>query len=170
GTGAGGARGAARHGAGHGWAGADAGLYNGPPAAGCGMERGPRQPGDRLGVADRQRVSDGVHARAGASGAVGRWGAGGAGALAAGDTPEASVMIDGLLLFLLMLKAALFSTSGIGNLPILHQDLLSRGWATDRNFTESLAIGQISPGPSGLWVISLGYLLDGLRGALFALI
>lgn len=79
-------------------------------------------------------------------------------------------MIDGLLLFLLMLKAALFSTSGIGNLPILHQDLLSRGWATDRNFTESLAIGQISPGPSGLWVISLGYLLDGLRGALFALI
>lgn len=79
-------------------------------------------------------------------------------------------MIDGLLFFGLMLKAALFSTSGIGNLPILHQDLLARGWATDRQFAESLAIGQISPGPSGLWVISLGYLLDGLRGAIFALI
>ena len=79
-------------------------------------------------------------------------------------------MIDALLLFWLMFKAALFSTSGSGNLPILHQDLLARGWATDRNFAESLAIGQISPGPSGLWVISLGYLLDGLRGALLTLL
>jgi chromate transporter len=79
-------------------------------------------------------------------------------------------MIDALLLFWLMLKASLFSTSGSGNLPILHQDLLSRGWASDHHFAESLAIGQISPGPSGLWVISLGYLLDGLRGALLALL
>jgi len=79
-------------------------------------------------------------------------------------------MIDALVFFALMLKAALFSTSGIGNLPIVHQDLLDRGWATDRQFTEALAIGQISPGPSGLWVISLGYLLDGLRGAILVLI
>jgi len=79
-------------------------------------------------------------------------------------------VIDALLLFWLMFKAALFSTSGSGNLPILHQDLLARGWATDRNFAESLAIGQISPGPSGLWVISLGYLLDGLRGALLTVL
>jgi chromate transporter len=79
-------------------------------------------------------------------------------------------VIDALLLFWLMFKAALFSTSGSGNLPILHQDLLARGWATDRNFAESLAIGQISPGPSGLWVISLGYLLDGMRGALLTLL
>lgn len=31
-------------------------------------------------------------------------------------------------------------------------------------------IGQVSPGPNGLWVISLGYLTDGLRGALLALV
>ena len=79
-------------------------------------------------------------------------------------------MIDVLVFFWLMLKAALFSTSGSGNLPILHQDLLARGWATDRQFAESLAIGQVSPGPSGLWVISLGYLVDGLRGAVLSLI
>ena len=65
-------------------------------------------------------------------------------------------MIDWLLFFWLMFKAALVSTSGTGNLPIVHQDFLARGWATDRQFAESLAIGQISPGPSGLWVISLG--------------
>jgi chromate transporter len=69
-----------------------------------------------------------------------------------------------------MFKAALLSTTGTGNLPIVHQDLLSRGWATDRQFAESLAIGQISPGPTGLWVISLGYFVGGLRGAALTLV
>jgi chromate transporter len=67
-----------------------------------------------------------------------------------------------------LLKASLFSTGGTGNLPSLHHDLLVRGWATDRHFAEALAIGQISPGPTGLWVICLGYLTDGVRGALLA--
>lgn len=77
-------------------------------------------------------------------------------------------MIDPLIYFLLFLKASLFSTSGTGNLPILHDDLLARGWANERQFAESLAVGQVSPGPSGLWVISLGYLTHGLSGALIA--
>ncbi len=79
-------------------------------------------------------------------------------------------MIEPLTYLWLLLKASLLSTTGTGNLPILHQDLIGRGWATERHFAESLAIGQISPGPSGLWVICLGYLTDGLRGALFATI
>src|SRR5262245_40890851 len=79
-------------------------------------------------------------------------------------------MSDPLTLFWIMFKAALLSTTGTGNLPIVHQDLLSRGWATDRQFAESLAIGQISPGPTGLWVISLGYSVGGLRGAVLTLI
>src|SRR5437016_12715320 len=75
-----------------------------------------------------------------------------------------------LALFWIMLRAALLPTTGTGNLPIVHQDLLSRGWATDRQFAESLAIGQMSPGPTGLWVISLGYLIDGYRGAALTLL
>jgi chromate transporter len=67
-----------------------------------------------------------------------------------------------------MLKASLLSTSGLGNLPQLHDDLTGGGWATEQEFAESLAVGQITPGPSGLWVISLGYLVDGPRGALVA--
>jgi chromate transporter len=77
-------------------------------------------------------------------------------------------MIDPLTYFLLLLKASLFSTSGTGNLPIVHQDLTVRGWADEAQFAESLAIGQISPGPSGLWVIAIGYLSYGLLGALLA--
>lgn len=73
-----------------------------------------------------------------------------------------------LLFFWLFLKASLFSTGGMGNLPSLHADLPARHWATERQFAESLTIGQISPGPSGLWVISLGYLTGGLRGSLLA--
>jgi chromate transporter len=79
-------------------------------------------------------------------------------------------MTHPLTLFWIMLKASLLSTTGTGNLPIVHQDLLNRGWATDHQFAESLAIGQISPGPSGLWVISLGYLVGGLRGAAMTLV
>ena len=78
--------------------------------------------------------------------------------------------IDWLVYFWLLLKASLFSTGGTGNLPSLHADLIARGWATDRHFAEALAVGQLSPGPTGLWVISLGYLTAGWRGAGLALV
>ena len=77
-------------------------------------------------------------------------------------------MTEPLVYFWLLLKASLFSTGGNGNLPSLHADLLARGWASERQFAESLAIGQIGPGPSGLWVVALGSLTGGLRGALLA--
>jgi chromate transporter len=79
-------------------------------------------------------------------------------------------MINPLLYFLLFLKASLFSTGGFSNLPSLHQDLLSAGWAMDADFGESIVIGQISPGPNGLWVISLGYFTYGYLGAALALL
>jgi chromate transporter len=79
-------------------------------------------------------------------------------------------MINPLVYLFLFIKASLFSSGGISNLPSLHQDLLAEGWASESNFGQALAIGQISPGPNGLWVISLGYLTYGLPGALLALI
>lgn len=79
-------------------------------------------------------------------------------------------MTNPIVYFLLLLKASLFSTGGTGNLPILYEDLIARGWAEDRQFAEALAVGQISPGPSGLWVVSLGYLTAGWLGAVFAVI
>lgn len=73
-----------------------------------------------------------------------------------------------LVSFLIVFQASLFSTGGMGCLPVIHDDYLSRGWATNQTFAEALAIGQLSPGPNGLWVVSLGYLTDGLRGSLLA--
>lgn len=79
-------------------------------------------------------------------------------------------MINAALLFWLMLKASLLSSGGLGNLASLHQDLLARGWADDHAFAQALAIGQLSPGPTGLWVIALGYLIFGLAGSTLAMV
>ena len=79
-------------------------------------------------------------------------------------------MITPFVYFLLFLKASLFSTGGFSNLPSLHQDLLANGWAQESDFGQSIAIGQISRGPNGLWVICLGYLTYGYLGALLALV
>ncbi len=75
-----------------------------------------------------------------------------------------------LSFFGLVLKASLLSTGGTGNVPSLHSDLtLSRGWVSDTQIAESLAVGQVAPGPNGLWVVSLGYLVGGVPSALLAL-
>jgi chromate transporter len=79
-------------------------------------------------------------------------------------------MIDWLLYFWLFLKASLFSTGGTGNLPFLHNDLMQLGWAQEADFITAIAVGQISPGPTGLWSISLGYLTFGWLGAALALV
>ncbi|MGC8779934.1 MAG: chromate transporter [Anaerolineae bacterium] len=75
-----------------------------------------------------------------------------------------------LLYFWFFLKGSLLSTGGLGNLPFLHQDLLALGWAQETDFVTAIAIGQLSPGPTGLWTISLGYLTFGWPGAALALI
>src|SRR4051794_13317202 len=75
-----------------------------------------------------------------------------------------------LSFLLVFLKASLFSTSALGNIPSLHHDLLTNGWASDTEFGEALSIGQISPGSNGLWVISIGYLTYGWLGTLLALV
>lgn len=77
-------------------------------------------------------------------------------------------MIDPFLYFWLFLKATLLTTGGLGSLPSLEQDLVSRHWATDADFGTALAVGQIAPGPTGLWVTSLGYLTFGWVGAVLA--
>jgi chromate transporter len=74
-----------------------------------------------------------------------------------------------LYFFWMFLKASLLSTGGMGNLPFLHNDLIGLGLAQESDFVKAIAVGQLSPGPSGLWSISLGYLAYGWVGAVLAL-
>jgi chromate transporter len=78
--------------------------------------------------------------------------------------------MNALGFFWVFLKACLFSTGGMGPLPGLHHDLISSGLASEQQFTEALAVGQFTPGPSGLWVISLATLMAGVPGGVLATI
>lgn len=72
-----------------------------------------------------------------------------------------------LSLFWEFLKAGMLSFGGFGNLPIITQSLVAdRGWTTNQQIGQALAVGRISPGPNGLWIIALGYLIMGFGGAL----
>jgi chromate transporter len=75
-----------------------------------------------------------------------------------------------LVYFWTFLKASLLSTGGLGNLPFLHQDLIAMGWAQPSDFLTAIAVGNLGPGPTGLWRVSLGYLTFGWLGAVLALL
>lgn len=75
-----------------------------------------------------------------------------------------------LIYFLIIFKASLLSTGGMGNLPSIYQDLLANGWASEADFSKSIAIGQITPGPNGLWVLSLSYQVYGWAGVVLSLL
>jgi chromate transporter len=72
--------------------------------------------------------------------------------------------------FGLFLKASVLSTGGLGNLPFLTEDLINLGWAQPTDFVTAIAVGNLSPGPNGLWSVSLGYLTFGWLGAGLALV
>ena len=78
--------------------------------------------------------------------------------------------MDPLALFAVLLKDSALALGGLGSLPLLRQDLVSTGLATDSQLVQALAIGRLSTGPNGLWIVSLGYQMAGLLGAAMALV
>jgi chromate transporter len=78
--------------------------------------------------------------------------------------------MDALTLFAVLLKDSALALGGLGSLPLLRQDLVATGLASDTQIVQALAIGRLSTGPNGLWIVSLGYQLAGLTGALMALV
>jgi chromate transporter len=77
--------------------------------------------------------------------------------------------VDPLGLFLVLLKDSALALGGLGALPLLRQDLVATGLVTDAQLVQALAIGRLSTGPSGLWIVSLGYQMAGPLGAAIAL-
>ncbi len=78
--------------------------------------------------------------------------------------------MDPLGLFLVLLKDSALGIGGLGSLPLLRQDLVATGLATDAQLVQALAIGRLSTGPTGLWIVSLGYQMAGVTGAAIALV
>jgi chromate transporter len=67
-------------------------------------------------------------------------------------------------------KASAFTFgSGLAVVPFLHQGLVSdHHWLTDRQFTDAVAMGLISPGPVVIMGTFAGYLVAGVAGAVVA--
>ncbi len=70
-------------------------------------------------------------------------------------------------LYLLLLKATITSFSGLGSLPVIRQDLVvTRRLLTDSQLNAAVAVGRTTPGPAGLYVVSVGYYAAGIPGAI----
>lgn len=78
--------------------------------------------------------------------------------------------MDPLALFGVFVKASALSLGGLSSLPLLRADLVAPGIATDGQVVQAIAIGRISTGPNGLYIVSLGYLVGGAVGATMALL
>jgi chromate transporter len=73
-------------------------------------------------------------------------------------------------LFLVFLKigATVFG-SGYVLLAFLRADLVThRGWLTDAQLLDAVAVGQVTPGPVFTTATFIGYVLGGIRGAIIA--
>jgi chromate transporter len=71
------------------------------------------------------------------------------------------------VLYLLLLKATVTSFSGLGSLPVIRQDLvLTHRALTDSQLNAAVAVGRTTPGPAGLYVVSVGYFVSGVPGAI----
>lgn len=78
--------------------------------------------------------------------------------------------MDALGLFVAVLRAATFSVGGLSSLPLLRESLVAPGYVSEAHVLEAIAIGRLSTGPSGLYIVSLGYFALGCVGAAVALL
>jgi chromate transporter len=72
-----------------------------------------------------------------------------------------------LVLYLVMLKATVTALNGPMSLPVLRDELVTRRHVlSDRELTAAVTAAQSSPGPMGIYVVSVGYFVDGIPGAI----
>ena len=71
-----------------------------------------------------------------------------------------------VLLYLLFLKAMVTTFGGTASLAVLREDLVVRhGLLTDRDLNLAVTAGRSGPGPNGIYLVSVGYLMAGVPGA-----
>src|SRR5947209_13371231 len=71
-----------------------------------------------------------------------------------------------VLVYLLVAKACLTSFSGVTSIPVVRHDFVeTRGVLSDRQLNAAIAVGRITPGPNGFYVVSVGYFAAGWPGA-----
>lgn len=70
------------------------------------------------------------------------------------------------VLYLVMLKATVTTFNGPMSLPVLrHELVVARHVTNDRELTAAVTAAQSAPGPMGIYVVSVGYFVAGVPGA-----
>jgi chromate transporter len=75
-------------------------------------------------------------------------------------------MIKFLLLLWILAKSTFTSFAGLASLPEIRAELVEqRHWLRDEDLEQAIVITRTTPGPVGVYIVSVGYLADGLPGA-----
>jgi chromate transporter len=71
------------------------------------------------------------------------------------------------LLYLLLLKGTCTAFAGLASLPVIHDTLVTQHRVlTDQQLNEAVVITRGTPGPVGLYIVSVGYFVAGIPGAI----
>lgn len=71
-----------------------------------------------------------------------------------------------MLLYLLLLKGTVTAFAGLASLPVIQESLVNHYHVlTNEQLNEAVVITRSSPGPVGLYIVSVGYFAAGLPGA-----
>jgi chromate transporter len=75
--------------------------------------------------------------------------------------------MNAVKLYFLLLKATLTTFSGLASLSVLRADLiLTRHVLTDQQLNTAIIVTRTTPGPAGLYLVSVGYFVSGIPGAI----
>src|SRR5262249_673695 len=76
-----------------------------------------------------------------------------------------------IVLYFLLVKASLLSLSGMGSLPMVRQDfVVERRLITDQQLSAAVVAARTSPGPYGIYMVCVAYLVAGIPGAIVGLL
>ena len=74
-----------------------------------------------------------------------------------------------IVLYLHLLKATGTTFAGLASIPVLHADLVQQHHVlTDQQLNVSIVVTRSTPGPAGLYIVSVGYFVAGVWGAIAA--
>lgn len=71
-----------------------------------------------------------------------------------------------LVLYWVLLQSTLASFSGLSSLPVIRHELVTqRHWIDDTQLSAAVTIGRATPGPMGIYIVCIGYFVNGYPGA-----